>query len=83
MVTRQEIINIIAADPSDNLYLEIGIAGHADYIVSGDQHLLRLKEYCGISIITPTEFQAIIPRPSDQQIYCRQKPCVNRSLAHR
>ncbi|MCC6455445.1 MAG: putative toxin-antitoxin system toxin component, PIN family [Caldilineaceae bacterium] len=64
MVTRQETITVITADVSDNLYLEIGLAGHADYVVSGDQHLLRLKKYRGISIITPTEFQAIISLPA-------------------
>ena len=56
LVTRQETIRAIAADVSDNLYLEIGLAGRAYYIVSGDQHLLQIKEYRGIPIITPTEF---------------------------
>jgi uncharacterized protein len=65
IITRQETVHAITEDVSDNLYLEIGIAGHADYIVSGDQHLLKLKEYRGISIMTPTEFQGIIPLPSD------------------
>jgi uncharacterized protein len=56
LVLRQETIHAISADVSDNLYLEIGLAGRADYIVSGDQHLLQIKEYRGIAIITPAKF---------------------------
>ena len=56
LVTPQETIRAITADVSDNLYLEIAVAGDAQCIVSGDKHLLRLQEYRGIPILTPTEF---------------------------
>ena len=32
----------------------------ADYIVSGDQHLLKLKEFKGIKILTAKEFLDLI-----------------------
>ena len=56
LVTPQETIRAITADVSDNLYLAMAVAGDADCIVSGDKHLLRLQEYRGIPILTPTEF---------------------------
>jgi uncharacterized protein len=49
-------IDIIKEDISDNRILECGLACGAGFIVSGDQHLLRLKEFCGIRIVSPAEF---------------------------
>jgi uncharacterized protein len=49
-------IVVIQADPDDNMVLECAIAGKADYIVSGDAHLLDLKEFEAIRIVTPAEF---------------------------
>ena len=43
-------------DPKDNVFLEIGVAGHADAIVSGDADLLVLHPFEGISIVTPAAF---------------------------
>lgn len=49
-------INIIKSDPADNKVLECALEGKAQYIVSGDNHLLRLKVYMGIRIVTAAEF---------------------------
>jgi len=46
----------VLSDPKDNKYLECAVDGWADIIVSGDKHLLGLKEYRGINILTPREF---------------------------
>lgn len=43
--------------------LECAIAGHADYVVSGDRHLLKLKSYEDIPIITVRRFMDSI-KPS-------------------
>lgn len=32
------------------------VSGEADFIISGDHHLLNLKTYQGIKIISPAEF---------------------------
>jgi uncharacterized protein len=55
-VLPEESIHAVEADPSDNKFIEAAVAGQADHIVSGDKHLLDLKEYKGISIITPRAF---------------------------
>ena len=52
---------IIKDDPDDNKFLACALAAKADYIVSGDQHLLSLGNYESISIITVKDFLAIIP----------------------
>jgi len=48
-------INIIEHAP-DNKFLEIAIEGNADYIISQDNHLLKLEEFKGIKIVKPEEF---------------------------
>jgi uncharacterized protein len=53
-------IRVIAAvsDESDNRVLEAAVEGAADYIVSGDDHLLGLGSFQRIPIVTPGEFIA-------------------------
>ncbi len=46
----------IKDDPDDNKILECAIASTADYIISGDAHLLKLREFRGIKIVSPAEF---------------------------
>ena len=48
--------DMIKEDPSDNMILDIAAITAADCIVSGDNHLLSLKEYKGIPILTPSRF---------------------------
>lgn len=43
---------VITADPDDDIIVRAACDGKADYIVSGDWHLLSLKEFKGIKILT-------------------------------
>ncbi len=62
LVERAEIVNppqrlkIISEDDADNRVLECALAHSADYIISGDSHLLNLGDYKGIDILSPDEF---------------------------
>jgi putative PIN family toxin of toxin-antitoxin system len=47
-------------DKTDNKYIECGITSDADYIISGDIHLLELKEYENIKIVTAKDYLEII-----------------------
>jgi len=51
--TKQKFSSIIKEDPSDDKFIHCAEAGKANYIISGDQHLLSLKRYKKIQIITP------------------------------
>ncbi len=59
MVRPSMTIKKINADPSDNKILECALEAGADYIVSGDAHLLNLQEYKTIRIVTPAQFLQI------------------------
>jgi predicted nucleic acid-binding protein len=49
-------LEIITKDPSDNAILACALDGKADLIVTGDNHLLKLKKYKNIQILTSAEF---------------------------
>lgn len=55
-VIPEERIKLIEADPADDKFLEAAIAGKVDFIVSGDNHLLELKEFRSIPILSGHEF---------------------------
>lgn len=53
-------VNVIKEDPDDNRIIEAAVVGKAKYIISGDPHLLNLKEYKGIRIVSPAKFIKIL-----------------------
>jgi len=55
-VVPEEKIKFIEDDPNDDKFLEAAIAGKVDFIVSGDKHLLDLKEFRSKPIITGRDF---------------------------
>jgi uncharacterized protein len=61
------MVNVIADDPSDNKYLACAMEGKADFIVSGDHHLLDQRVFKGIRIITPASFLEVC-KPSYKDI---------------
>ena len=53
---------IIPDDPSDDKFIRCAKTGKATIIVSGDEHLLALKSYGKVKILTPTRFLEYIPQ---------------------
>lgn len=53
-------IKVIEVDPEDNKFIEAALVGGAEFIVSGDRHLLGLKHFKGIKIVRAEEFVRII-----------------------
>lgn len=49
-------LDAVPDDPDDNRVLECALAGDADFIVTGDKHLLRLGAYKHIPILTVRKF---------------------------
>jgi putative PIN family toxin of toxin-antitoxin system len=52
-VTPRKHHQLIKEDPSDNLVLDCAVAADADYLVTGDSHLLRLQKCDEVRILTP------------------------------
>ena len=53
-------LDIVKDDSNANKVLECANEGKVDYIITNDGHLLKLKEFEGIKIVTPTEFLRIL-----------------------
>ena len=51
---------LVEDDPDDNKFIECALECKADYIVSGDTHLLNLKAYEGIKIINASDFLKVL-----------------------
>lgn len=51
----------VAADPDDDSVLACAVAANADYVVSGDHHLLELRDYRGIPVVRPATLLSILP----------------------
>jgi putative PIN family toxin of toxin-antitoxin system len=52
-------IAVIDDDPDDDKFIECAVSSRAGFIVSGDKHLLNLKEYKGIKIMKAADFLSI------------------------
>ena len=61
IVPNVPVVNVIKDDPDDNKFLACALAAKAEYIVSGDQHLLSLGRYGSILIVTVKDFLLICP----------------------
>lgn len=55
-------LNIVKGDPKDNMFLEAAIEGEANYIITQDNHLIRLKSFKNVKILTPEEFLQILSK---------------------
>lgn len=49
-------INLVKEDPDDNKIIACAVSSNSNFILSYDNHLLKLKEFEGIGIITPEKF---------------------------
>ncbi len=50
----------VATHPEDDLVLAVAVSGKADYLVTGDRQLLKLREVQGVRILTAAEFLLVL-----------------------
>ena len=53
-------VAVVKKDPDDDAVIAAAVEGAADYIVTGDPHLLEIGSYAGIRIVTPAQFWRIL-----------------------
>jgi len=53
-------VNIVHDDPDDDKIVACALGAGADYVISGDPHLLNLKHYREIQIVTPKAFLKVL-----------------------
>jgi len=55
-----EHFNVVVDDPSDNQFIDCAVAAKADYLITGDKHLLNLGTFRMIKIVSVDNFIAIL-----------------------
>ena len=60
IVTVNLQVDVIRDDPDDNKFLACAAVGQADYLVTGDPHLLDLGAFHATVILTPRQFLQIL-----------------------
>ena len=58
MVSIAGELKVVAADPDDDAVLECAVVGQAQYLVSGDRHLLALGRFHDVQIVKAADFLA-------------------------
>lgn len=48
----------LCRDPRDNKFLDLSACGNANYLITGDEDLLELHPFEGVSILSPASFLA-------------------------
>ena len=59
-VVPQRKVEVIKDDPDDNKFIDAALEGKAEFIVTQDNHLLRIKQFEGVRMVTPIEFLKIL-----------------------
>jgi putative PIN family toxin of toxin-antitoxin system len=57
-VTRK--VNVVLEHPADDKFIDCALAAKADYIISGDKHLLKVGCYRKTQILSVNEFLKLI-----------------------
>jgi putative PIN family toxin of toxin-antitoxin system len=54
-------VTTVVADPADDMVLECAVVAGASHLVTGDRrHLLPLKDFQGVQIVTAAEYLSLI-----------------------
>ena len=56
LVQPSDLPEPVSTDPDDDKFLACALAGDSTTIVSGDNDLLNVSGYCGITVLTPKAF---------------------------
>ncbi len=66
LVPGDSVTGVVTADPKDDMFIACAVEGEAKYIISGDRHLLDLRCYRAIRVVTAAYFLHVLDR-------CRQR----------
>ena len=63
IVPDNSLFKEVASDPDDDVVLNAAYTGKADYIVTGDKHLLTLNNFKKTKIVTVNQMLKILMKP--------------------
>ena len=62
MIKVRSKFKAVKEDPADNAILNTAYDGKCEFVVSGDHHLLELKKFKGIRILSPRQMLDLMSR---------------------
>jgi len=62
IVRTRSSFKVVKDDPKDDMIINAAHDGKADFIVSGDGHLQRIKKFRSIRIVNPRQFMRILAK---------------------
>jgi uncharacterized protein len=65
LVSVKQTRKVIPEDPADDIVLSTALEGKASYIISGDKHLLSLKRFRGVRLVTVDEMLETLESRTD------------------
>lgn len=67
IITIPGTLKVIVPDPDDDAVLECAVVGQAQYLVSGDRHLLTLGNYQTVRIVKAAEFLTLLQSATESK----------------
>ncbi|MBI3958796.1 MAG: putative toxin-antitoxin system toxin component, PIN family [Chloroflexi bacterium] len=59
LLSPQDTLTVVKDDPHDDKFVTLAVAGQAEYLVSGDNHLLNVASIFGVTVVTPRAFLSL------------------------
>lgn len=60
VISARSKVKVVREDPTDDMVFRTAYSAKADYIVSGDKHVLHIKKYRGIRDVAVREMLEMI-----------------------
>ena len=51
-----EKFKVVKEDPDDDMLFDCALAGNSKYIISGNDHVVKVKIFNGVEVLSPAEF---------------------------
>jgi putative PIN family toxin of toxin-antitoxin system len=74
LVKLKAVPSVVREDPEDDKFLATAVEGQAHYLITSDEHLLRLGEFAGVLIVTPKFFAQRVSLPTPERFPSRAVP---------
>ena len=59
IIQEPKVIRVVRSDPDDDKFIACAVASRVRWLISGDTHLLSMRRYQSIRIVTPHQFWTV------------------------
>src|SRR5262249_31566103 len=59
IIQEPRVVQVVRADPDDDKFIACAVAARVRWLISGDTHLLSMKQYRSTRLVTPQQFWTV------------------------